>query len=148
MSNWWSPKPLRTQDNSLFPLVERDTVVKSRSAIEKQRDNDGTPHARGNVTSLRAADAQLSLAPSLMKGSLVEKVNETKGRPTETKQDPQDPMAVIKAYMESREAAKSCGPEEKEEKKPELSKGLGRLKSAIHSFADVCGASIGRGEDE
>lgn len=102
MNAGWSPKPIRpVADSPLFEWVEAPTVVKGLSPIQRQRLADGTPHTVTGRTCLRAPDPVLALPESMLnKGSLVEKYDE---RPKQPKQDPVDPMTVVKSYLAEKE---------------------------------------------
>lgn len=127
----WSPKPLRpVAENPLFEMVESPTVVKGLSPMQRQRQEDGTPHTRTGPTALRPADPILTLPNILVKGSLVEKFDE---RPKQPKQDPADPMAVVKSYLAKGPAVP---PPTKEEP---VSKSLDRMKTAIANMLAAAG---------
>lgn len=100
MSSWWSPKPVhRNQDSSMskgFSLVEekeQEVVVKSLSALQKQRREDGTPMTVAPPTRLQPAEPSLVLR----KGSLMEK----KAAPMyDRKEEGPSPSEIVKAYLQ------------------------------------------------
>lgn len=98
MNTSWAPKPMRpAADNTLFEMVEHPVVVKGLTPMQRQRLADGTPHTVTGRTALRPADPELKLPETMVKkGSLVEKFDE---RPKQPKQDPEDPMTVVKSYL-------------------------------------------------
>ena len=128
MSTYWSPKPMRQIDDSLFQMTEAPTVVKSLTPIQRQRLRDGTPHTNGALSSLRAPEPTLVLSPALVKGSLVAEYD---SRPKPINQDPPDPMTVVKSYLAYKpNVAKS----------EEAVKSLNAMTSAIKAFAAKTGA--------
>lgn len=128
MNSGWAPKPLRNLDTSGF--VERPTVVKHLTPIERQRAEDGTPHTAMRPSALRPADPELYIS----KGSLVEKYAQ---RPQLPKQDPEDPMTTIKSYI----AFKSKEAEAKPDK--DMAKSVAAMNAAIAHFAAKAGAKSG-----
>lgn len=100
MNTGWSPKPLRNVEQH---FTELPVVVKGLTPMQRQRELDGTPHTRTPATALHPPDPVLSLPNTMVKkGSLVEKFDE---RPKAPKQDPEDPMTVVKSYLASKPAA-------------------------------------------
>lgn len=163
MSTAWAPKPLRpAAENPLFEMVESPTVVKGLTPIQRQRLADGTPHTVTGLPVGAPPDPVLALPPSMLKkGSLVEKYDE---RPKQPKQDPEDPMTVVKSYLakgdirtkpdgknpyydDSRDAWVSpdgkVGPNGPARPAPsggEVSKSLERMNAAIQDVLDKTGA--------
>lgn len=110
---WWSPKPLRgvSHTNSLFQIVEPVTVVKGLSPIERQRKEDGTPITRQPPSALRPPDAVLSLKNDLInKGSMVARFENKFPKNSTPRQDPAEPLGVIKSYLAYK--AQECGDED------------------------------------
>ena len=102
----WAPKPLRPEpENPLFEMVEAPVVIKGLSPIQRQRLADGSQHTITGPTALRPADPTLTLPETMMnKGSLVEKYDE---RPKMPKQEPEDPMTVVKSYLAKAEKVRT-----------------------------------------
>lgn len=97
MGSHWNPKPLRPAAvNPLFKMEEGEVVVKGLNPMQRQRLADGSPITRTSPSALRPADPELILRPELLKGSLVEKFA---SRPELPKQDPEDPLTIVKSYM-------------------------------------------------
>lgn len=104
MSTYWSPRPLRPASaNPIFEMVEPEPVIKGLSPMQRQRLEDGTPITRSGPTALRPADPMLVLRPELSKGSLAEKLEEKNPKYGAPRQDPQEPLGVIKSYLEKAE---------------------------------------------
>lgn len=135
MSTYWSPKPMRpSSEDTLFPFVEAPTVVKGLNAMQVQRLADGTPHTRAGASALRPPEPELVMPASLInKGSLVEKYD---SRPKPPKQEPADPMTVVKSYLafDRAEKAKTVA------KSEETAKSIERMTTAIKAFAAKTGA--------
>lgn len=124
MNTGWSPKPLRNVEQH---FVELPIVVKGLTPIQRQRALDGTPHTVTGPTALRAPDPVLVLPDSLKKGSLVAKYDE---RPKLPKQDPEDPMMVVKSYL----AVKPAEPDAK------MAKSVEKMNAAIQDVLAKTGA--------
>ena len=128
---WWSPKPLRgvSHTNSLFQLVEPETVVKGLSAIERQRKEDGTHITRHPPSALRPPDAVLSLKDDLInKGSMVARFENKFPKNSTPRQDPAEPLGVIKSYLAQK--AQDCSDEEEVAKAKEHENPEGGLSAA------------------
>lgn len=128
MTTGWAPRPLRNLDTSGF--VELETVVKHLTPIERQREEDGTPHSAMRPSALRPADPALYIT----KGSLVDKYD---NRPQQPKQDPEDPMTTVKSYI----AFKSKEAEPEPDK--EMAKSVSAMNAAIAAFAARAGVKAG-----
>lgn len=128
MSTAWSPKPTKVVPESpLFVWDDAPTIVKGLSPMERQRMEDGTHHTRTGPTNLRPADPELYIS----KGSLVEKYDE---RPKLPKQDPQDPMFVVKSYLDHKAP---------DEQKTIMTKSLATMNSAIAAYSARAGVKAG-----
>lgn len=131
---WWNPKPLRpAATNPLFKMEEGEVVVKALNPMQRQRLADGSPYTRTAPTALRPADPALVLRPELVKGSLVEKYDQ---RPEMPKQDPEDPMSVVKSYMAWDPDAK-----EKTESVQKSQESVSKMQSAIAKVLQKTGLS-------
>lgn len=131
MNTGWSPKPLRPEaENPLFEMYEAPVVVKGMTPMQRQRHEDGTPHTRTGPTALRPADPEITLRSDLVKGSLVAKFDE---RPKAIKQDPQDPISVVKSYL-----AKAAEVKPKEEDKV-MAKSIASMNDAIQAVLRTTG---------
>jgi hypothetical protein len=120
---WWNPKPLRPQaDNTLFQFHEQPTVFKGVSPMQRQRQADGTPPTVSGYSALRPADPALTIKPDLVKGSLVEKIEEKNPRYGVPKRDPVEPMGVIKSYMAYKSEDKEDPDADSEEEMQEVNK--------------------------
>ncbi len=137
MNTGWAPKPNRPESaNPLFEMVEAPIVVKGLTPIQRQRLADGTPHTVTGRTALRPADPELKLPESMVKkGSLVEKYDE---RPKQPKQDPEDPMTVVKSYLAFE--GKSDPDFDSKEKMQRVHKSIETMKAAINNFVQKAGA--------
>lgn len=131
----WAPKPLRPDsENPLFEMVEAPVVVKGLSPIQRQRLADGSQHTITGPTALRPADPVLSLPETMVKkGSLVEKYDE---RPKPIKQDPEDPMTVVKSYL----AEKSLPSDGEVSKSVDSQMKLDELRTHIQDVLTLTGA--------
>jgi hypothetical protein len=84
-----SPKPLRQSDpNPLFKEADDGYVVKGRTAIERQRDADGTGYSTNRPSSVEPKDYSLYVE--------ADKVSKSKSISTDKEVDPDE---VIKSYM-------------------------------------------------
>lgn len=84
-----SPKPLRQSDpNPLFKEADSGYVVKGRTAIERQRDADGSGYSMTRPSSVEPKDYSLYVE--------ADKVSKSKSLSTEKEVDPDE---VIKSYM-------------------------------------------------
>lgn len=134
MTSWWSPKPLRpAAANPLFKMEEGPVVEKSLSPMQRQRQADGSPYTRTSPTGLRPADPELILRPELLKGSLMEK---QANRPELPKQDPEDPLTIVKSYM-----AWDPDAGEKAESVKKSQSAVDRMRSAISKVLHKTGVS-------
>jgi len=84
-----SPKPLRQSDpNPLFKEADSGYVIKGRTAIERQRDADGSGYSMTRPSSVEPKDYSLYVA--------ADKVSKSKSISTDKEVDPDE---VIKSYM-------------------------------------------------
>jgi len=84
-----SPKPLRQSDpNPLFKEADDGYVIKGRTAIERQRDADGTGYSSRRPSSVEPKDYSLYVE--------ADKVSKSKSLSTKEEIDPDE---VIKSYM-------------------------------------------------
>ena len=120
---WWNPKPLRPQaDNTLFTFHEQPTVVRGLSPMQRQRLADGTPPTVSGPTALRPADPALNIRPSLVKSSMVEKIEEENPRYGVPRRDPVEPLGVIKSYMAYKSKDEEDPDEDSEKEMQEVNK--------------------------
>ncbi len=124
MNTGWSPKPLRNVEQH---FTELPIVVKGLTPMQRQRELDGTPHTRTGPTALRAPDPVLVLPATLKKGSLVEKFDE---RPKAPKQEPEDPMTVVKSYLAGQPAQPDAN----------MAKSVSKMNAAIQDVLAKTGA--------
>lgn len=131
MNTGWAPKPLRCFNFGMFPFEETPTVVKSLTPMQRQRELDGTPITVTPHTALRPPDPVLTLG-GLAKGSLAEKMGEKHG---EAKADPEDPLFVVKSYLEK------CADTKPEtiDKDTDIQKSLRTMDRLIQDLIDVVG---------
>jgi hypothetical protein len=88
-----SPKPLRQSDpNTLFKEADDGYVVKGRTAIERQRDADGTGYSMTRPSSVEPKDYSLYIGE--------DKVNKSTKSVSAQMEEDVDPDEVIKSYME------------------------------------------------
>lgn len=89
--SFWNPKPLRpTTANPLFEMEAEETyVVKSQSAIEAQRERDGSPHTSMRPSALGPPPAQ----ELYLSSDKLDKAQHAAPVPT------LDPDLVVKSYM-------------------------------------------------
>lgn len=93
----WSPKPLRGLNN--LPVEGDVYVVKARTPLERQREQDGTQYSPLRQDGFKPADPELYIS----KGSLAEKLGNA---PTPAKSDPPvydvEALAkLVKSYLNS-----------------------------------------------
>lgn len=88
-------KPAPT--NNLFPMHEEEIRVYSRSPIQQQRANDGTPHTVGGVTGLRPPEPELYLSKAFANPDVPAEANSLNH-----KYDPSkiEPNKIVKAFLE------------------------------------------------
>ena len=89
----WNPKPLRPEsNNSLFVLEDENyKVVKSETAIQRQRRLDGTPHTKLRPSRLSAGHAPVYLES--------DKLNKSSEKEKASSAPNVDPDAVVKAFL-------------------------------------------------
>jgi hypothetical protein len=81
--------------NNLFPMVEGDVHVYSRSPIQQQRANDGTPHTVGGVTGLRPPEPELYLSKAFANPDVPAEANALNNPTSKI-----EPNKIVKAFLE------------------------------------------------
>lgn len=96
-----SPKPLNrpTLNEGIFKFVEKETIVKGRSPMQRQRDEDGTPLTRQGHTALRPPEPKLTLSDAdIISKSAYCAPNKPE---VDTEADPSNKMEKAQAQMSS-----------------------------------------------
>ena len=87
-----SPKPMRKSDpNPLFKEADSGYVIKGRTAIERQRDADGTGYSMTRPSSVEPKDYSLYVA--------ADKVSKSTKSVSAQMEEDVNPDEVIKSYM-------------------------------------------------